>query len=359
MAYINLLIATPSGFWANIINAFVSFVFNYAWAVILLTICIKIILSPLDLVNKKFTRDNAKLQAKMAPQLAKLQKQYGHDKNLLNQKQAELYRSNSKNLGGSCFVMLIYLTITLVVFFTLFSSLNSMSAYKIEDQYLNLKNTYETTYTNTTGTEQEKTDIAEQAVLEQYDARNTSFLWIQNVWLADTPWKNSIMNFDQYLAIVKNNMKINLNDTEFVVYSELSTEQQEEIKADYEKVMNVLMEKRNSPNGYLLCTILAVVTAILSQYFMQKKNTKKQNQNSAENPMSAGTNKIMLILLPIFMGLITLFYNSVFSLYIIAGQLVSLLIFPITDKILDKIDDNKRKKEEEKIRVEYSRKNLK
>ena len=75
MAFLSsLLITAPSGVWPTIINAFEA-VGNYAWAIILLTICIKLVMSPLDFFNKKISRKNAQIQAVLAPEMAKIQKQ--------------------------------------------------------------------------------------------------------------------------------------------------------------------------------------------------------------------------------------------------------------------------------------------
>ena len=79
MDFINLLVATPSGLWTTILNAFESFLLNYAWAVILLTILIRIVLIPIDFVRQKSSRDNMRMQATIGPQLQSLQKKYGHD----------------------------------------------------------------------------------------------------------------------------------------------------------------------------------------------------------------------------------------------------------------------------------------
>ena len=71
-----MFVSEPTGLWQTLINFFEDFLLNYAWAIILLTICIKLILTPLDFLNKKVARDNARMQAAVAPQMAKLQKQY-------------------------------------------------------------------------------------------------------------------------------------------------------------------------------------------------------------------------------------------------------------------------------------------
>lgn len=354
----NFLVSTPEGFWFNIIGAFESFV-PYAWAIILITMCIKIVLVPLDFFNKKVSRETSLRNATLMPKMQQLQQKYGHDKNLLNQKTAELYRSSGMNLGGSCVVMLVYLVVTMVVFFTLFTSLNTNSTYKIEQQYLELRETYQAAYVQTTDDPltvvNEKEVAAQNAVLEAYENRTNGFLWVKNVYLADNPWTNSILSFDEYLNLVGNNVRLELN-TESVSYSELSQEQKDDFKAEYESVTKILQEKHGGPNGYLITFIVAVLTAFFSQYFIQKQTNKKTAKQLNQNPQAQKTNKIMLIILPAIMGLITLFYNAVFGLYIIANQLVAILTFPLIDKILDVIQEKKQKKEQEKIQVDYRRK---
>ncbi|MBR4407676.1 MAG: membrane protein insertase YidC [Clostridia bacterium] len=355
----NLLVSAPTGLWATIINAFVDFVFNYAWAIILITIIIKLVLSPLDFMNKKVSRDNAKMQATLGPQMAKLQKQYGHDRNLLNQKTTELYKANGFNLGGSCLVMLVYLVVTMVVFISLFTSLNAMAPYRTEAEYLNYRTAYTTAYNAESGDETAKVEAGRQAVLKAYDERSSSFLWIKNVWVSDTPFGNGVFTFDEYLKIVGNKVKTSADDQNIKI-NKLDKADKEvfltEFKADYNETMGVLLEERNGPNGYFIITILAVGTAILSQWLMQRKMVQKTHSSNPADQTTVKTNKFMMVFLPIVMGLITLFYNAVFGLYIIAGQLVTLLTFPIIDKLLDKHYAKKDKERDEKIKMDYSRK---
>lgn len=355
-----MFVSEPTGLWQTLINFFEDFLLNYAWAIILLTICIKLILTPLDFLNKKVARDNARMQAAVAPQMAKLQKQYANDRAKLNQKTQELYKSNGYNVVGSCIIMLLNLVLTMVIFLTLFGALNSMSAYKIEDQYLTLQDTYQTTYTQTIGTPDEKKAAAEAAVLAKYDETQEKFIWVQNVWVADNPWTDAILPYSGYISSVGNEVRLTLN-SESVKYNELSEEQKAAFEDEYNKVMNILFEKRNGVNGFLITAILAVATSILSQYLMQLSNKRKAKKRVAAaggdmSAMPAQTNKIMMIILPIIMGLITLFYNTVFGLYIIAGQLVSLATFPLIDKLLDIYYDKKDKKREQQIKADYSRK---
>ena len=347
-----LLVNTPGGLWTTIINFFESGVASFALAIILLTVCIKLLMSPLDFMNKKVARDNARMQAVMAPQMAKLQKQYGHDRNLLNQKTAELYKSSGFSMGGSCVVMLTYLVLTIVIFFTLFSTLMGSTPYRVEQQYLDLRQAY----VETVGTEEDK----KQAVLEVYDSRDSKFLWVQNVWFADNPWTSATPTFEKYLSIVGKEVKTShngettnlkqLKESDETAYNTFI----ENFKTEYNQVMVIVQENRPATNGYLITALLAVGTAFLSQYLMQRKNVSKVEKDSTIT--TPKMNKGMLIIMPIVMGMFTLFYNAVFGLYIVASQLVSMALFPVFDKILDKMDAKRIAKAEAKIKADYSRK---
>ena len=56
MADLILLIQRPAGMWEAIISKFSGIFVNYALAIIMLTILIKIVLLPLDYLNKRTTR---------------------------------------------------------------------------------------------------------------------------------------------------------------------------------------------------------------------------------------------------------------------------------------------------------------
>ncbi len=150
MAFINNIsnmilsvpITQPTGVWEKIIMAFHNGIPNYAWAIIVFTLVLKVVLLPLDFFNRRITLKNSKVQAIIQPELEKIQKQYGNNKQILNQKTMELYKKHNYNVTGSCVIMLIYMALTLFIFITLFSGLNSMAAYKVGYQYQQMENTF-------------------------------------------------------------------------------------------------------------------------------------------------------------------------------------------------------------------------
>ena len=77
-------------FLVAILNGINSVIHNYGWSMVVFTLLIKLVLLPLDYKSRKSMRRMTKLQ----PQIAKLQKKYANDKEKLNQKTLELYRTH-------------------------------------------------------------------------------------------------------------------------------------------------------------------------------------------------------------------------------------------------------------------------
>lgn len=354
-----ITLAKPIGFWDSIIFWFESAVGNYALALILVTIIIKLVMVPIDFVNRYTSKKSSRKQAELKPELDKINAKYANDKNLLNQKTMELYKSHNYNIGGTCFGMLAYLVLTMVVFWTLFGALNTISAYKIGDQYLQVRKEYFSVYEidvdsldeNTTATQAlenilaSKSDTekdalkvqAETKALEKYNEVKNSFLWIENIWLADTT-VNPIMKY-----------------SEFISKSTLTEEQISE--TEYNLVMNHMSDDSRTYNGIFLLAVLAAALTFLStamNNWISKARAKKKGIDT--NLVVGGSNKLMLILMPIIMGIFTLFYNAAFGLYIVAGALIMLITGPLVTLFVDMLEYDAIMKERQRTVAIYDRK---
>ncbi len=379
----------------------------------------------------------------MQPELERLKVKYKNQPDLLARKQREVQqRYMGRGMAGVFLIMLITLTLNLVVFFTLFSGLNSMAIYKASSSYDNLKYQYAnclnvadnylgdytdpiklatfTDYENiefvvsedgtkiqmvlheneesslmlaetdfksdfsTTETQidpetNEEVDVAvssnaniivliqklkinasedEQLVIHEegeeklylstavqnismktlykyYDIHKDSFLWIENIWQADSPFVKSIGDYNSSVRQLGNNVG----------------EHEEDI---YNTFMQDLRTEKNRTNGYLILPLLCVLSSMLTIY-INTLYTKIKNKKQGIPDTNKGF-KISQIILPMIFGVFALFYNSVFAVYMIVGQVVSALITPLQLLLIDKIIDRKKQKEEEKIVVDYSRK---
>ena len=65
----------------------------------------------------------------------------------------------------------------------------------------------------------------------------------------------------------------------------------------------------------------------------------------------------MLIIMPVIMGIFTLFYNAAFGLYIVTGNLFALVTGPLITLLIEVIDEHKQNKANNSTpRATYSRK---
>lgn len=354
MAILNLplLAGILVDMWISIISLFNNAFINYAWSIIILTVLIKVVMTPLDFFNKKVTRKNAKMQKVIQPELAKLEKQYGSNRNLYNQKMNELYKANNYNVMGSCLFMLINLALTFTIFISLLTGLNTMAASRISNQYKVLNQTYFQTYNEAIllVNEDDAAELANLAVEIKYGEVEDSWLWIKNVWKADTA-TNSIPSFDEYLAITK---QVVING-EQVDYNTLDNTEKEQVKTEYELIMTPLRQEIGGANGYYIMLILVVGTAVLSQWLVQRK---MKVGNDANNP-AAGASKIMMFILPLLLGIFAFSSNSVFSLYLLTSQVISILTTPFIDSILEKVEAKQELIKQNATVPEYSRKRVK
>lgn len=148
MDFIMMLASEPTGFWQSIIGWFEKGIHSYGWAIILFTICLKLILSPLDFYQKYSMRKTQAQQALLKPELDRINEKYGNNKELVNQKTMELYKKNKVSPASGCLPMLLYFVSTIVIFFTLFGAMNNVSQIKIQNEYERLQQVYVQEYIN-------------------------------------------------------------------------------------------------------------------------------------------------------------------------------------------------------------------
>ncbi len=430
MAILSTLLAVsePTGMWETIIKAFEGFTNNYILAIILLTVLIRIVWAPIDTLNKKMTFKMTANQAKMQPELEKIKAKYANNPQQLQQKQNELYKKYNTNSVGSCLFMLVFFGLNMAIFFTLFSGLNTMAAFKTSGSYEALKYDYANclqitdTYLTNGGsneifkdftnlsfeifdkdgqtyiafkqgedvlyTEEYKTSfasgegetlvttnayvnnlivkyinpetpvvlieevkdgegnvtqagltlssaiqsVAMKAVEVKYDKSQDKFLWIQNIWIADSPLQNSIFDYNTFVSKVGKN---NIEEGEETIYNSF---------------MKDLKLSKGRVNGYFILPIICILTTFLTMFLTTRK------KKGDTTPAPAG-GKVTKILMPIIFGVFALFYNSVFAIYMAVSQIISGLLIPLQNLILDKWNKHDEKKKKEKIEVvDYSRK---
>jgi len=93
-------------------------VHNWGWAIVLLTIIIKSVFYPL---NHASARSMAKMKV-IAPKMKALQEQYGSDKQQLQMKMMEMYKTEKINPLGGCLPILVQIPVFIALYWVLLSA---------------------------------------------------------------------------------------------------------------------------------------------------------------------------------------------------------------------------------------------
>lgn len=96
-----------------------AFTGNYGWAIIILTVGIKLVLYP---VNRKQV-DSMRAMQRIQPELKKIQERYKDDRDKLNQEMMELYRRHKVNPLSGCLPMVLQIPVFIGLYNALIQSI--------------------------------------------------------------------------------------------------------------------------------------------------------------------------------------------------------------------------------------------
>ena len=315
-------------FLFNILAWIRGWVGSWGWSMVVFTIMIRLVLTPLDIKSRVSMRKTQKLQ----PQMQALQKKYANDKEKLNQKTAELYKKEHISPLSSCLPLLLTWPILIAVFGAMRMAANRELLIQL-GQILN----------------------NEMPTLEPW-------LWIKNLWMPDSifaaalPDAKTIQQIpaDQWLkwfnGLDPNNLPVLIRDlgltadsfakdnlgatiTSIVEAMKLNAQYVEAVAVKPGWTFNLLITQISLVNIYNGLMILPILSAV-SQLAM----TKIMGGNQQTNPdqPGAGAGKFMQYFFPIFSLIICFSYSAAFALYWVAGNLVSMGQTYAINKYLDK-----------------------
>ncbi len=114
-------IAQPLFFVLSLIHSFVG---NWGWSIIILTILIKLLFYPLSATSY---RSMANMR-RVAPKLQALREQYGDDRQKMSQGMMELYKKEKINPLGGCLPILVQMPVFIALYWTLMESVEMRQA---------------------------------------------------------------------------------------------------------------------------------------------------------------------------------------------------------------------------------------
>ena len=380
-------VSKPKSLWITLIEWIQSGVGNLGWTIILVTVLIKLITSPLDFWVKFNTKKQTLIQQKCAPQVAKLQKKFGSDRQTLQVQSQALYKREGLDMRSGCIVMLINTILTFTIFITFYNDLRKYSTYQAIDQYEQIESTYTENYykefVNYSSTDEftkdedvvawfdsynemaagdakdqeyarvkpaidYATEKASDAAVDywEHNKKDSSWLWIQNIWVAD----GTARAFPTYKTV-----KSMAKDTGYKKYFADNINE-----TSYSKISNLISD--NAPrqnNGYYILPILAGAITFLSQYVAElhtRLKNKKANRLAKEaNTTTASTMRTMKIVMPIIMVVFTLTASASFGLYILASNIATMALGELTTVIINALTKKKRLEVEESLEKEANR----
>lgn len=330
-------------FLGSILAMFFDWTGNFGVAVILFTILVKALMLPLDLKSKNAT---AKMQA-LQPELQKIKDKYPNDQQKQTQKMQELYAKNHVSPLGGCLPLLITFPIIIIVFAAL-KKIAAEYMYNYMESVLiahdgSLKGLLDEisaaiaasdktklsfaeilpTLFNNGGVvpsslsflpeiiTQEKCDLLTKAIgsvpldLARSIASSSgySFLWIKNIWVADSALK----------SVVGTSIKFG----------------------------------SGAFNGLFILPVLSTATQYVQQFLMTRSQKKMQaaapkSKNSSDQPDPTKSMGMVNKIMPLISLYFCTMYNAAFAIYWTVSNIIAIAQSLITDLI----KKNKEKSEE-------------
>ena len=375
-------LAAPNDLWSILIGWIRGGVGNLGWTILLVTVLVKAITLPLDFMSKFTQKKQNLVQQKCAPELAKLQKKFGNDKQRLQVQTNALYKREGLKMGTGCIVMLVNMVLTMVIFFTFFGSLRDMSAYEAITQYEKVETSFNDVYYEelmetypelttreeaytwseqyhleskyleanpgaatddwATFVESHKTNVdsaiqkASQAAVDTWNENKAAWLWVKNIWVADA----TTSPFPNYSELVK---MANNAGKEYKSYVEANIKE-----GNYNQIAGLIQTNETKNNGFYILAIIIGLTTYATQLIADLHNKlKNKNANLVSkqaNQQSAMSLKMMKIILPIIMIMFALTSSASFGIYLLASNVAAIAFGEITTLIVNSMT---RKKQQE------------
>ena len=393
MAIMNFLLsATLSNWVGKLLEALYNAIGNFGWTVVVFSILLKVILSPLDIWQRVSTKNQQKKMEAIKPKLEKLEKQYKNNPDLLKQKQYEVQREAKINVFATCLPLIV----TMVVFFVVFGGFRALVTYEneliveeldtayvqyIEDYNLNIiKNEGKEDDYNSYKAAQEaagKTDVF--FIMQDYSNANISggfvdyaklkaagtaegaseeakasyenlynilaktyedhlegdrWLWVKNIFKSDTG-TDVVPNLKSYTSSGAGGIAASLDDTV--------------MHAKYDELTGPAQERLNKTgtwdfknwNGYFILPLLSLLTSFLSTFIMQRNGPQSAVGTQEQQAQQQKQMKMMTYMMPIMLAVFAMLYSAAFAIYYFMSNVMSTLTTLAVNGIMKLIDKKK------------------
>lgn len=298
-------------FFQSILVSIAGVIGSHGWAVVLFTLLVRAVLFPFDYKSRKSMRRMEKVN----PQLQALQKKYANDKEKLQRKQAELYKKEKINPLGSCLPMLLTLPILFIMFGAMRNVANQQLIHSLQSIQASIGDLTDPT--------------AIHAALPGLNTLVEPFLWIKNLWMADSPFTSVLpLASSDLMALGKSIAGVITESEMTALHAFVDSDIYRNVVLPYYGVAKLpggvinlfimQLEIYKLPNGFFVLPILAFVTQFFS-------NSLNPQQPSPQGQQAPGNSAFMKWFFPLFSVYICAGSNAAFSLYWVATNIISMI----------------------------------
>ncbi len=186
------------------------------------------------------------------------------------------------------------------------------------------------------------------AASEYFLAHQTGFLWVKNIWYADTTMAHPVQDYTSFVNSITSKVEYNgtaVKLTETPAYRSATA---------YNEITYNLTHGENPVsgqyNGYFILVVLSIGLMVLSQVIAMRGQKKT---NDVSNPSAQTSQKIMMVVMPVLFGFFAFRYSAAFSIYMIINTFISIIVTLVSNFAIDrKFSEYERLQIQEK----YSRK---
>jgi len=392
MAIINFLTsATLTNWVGKLLELLYKGIGNFGWTVVVFSIILKVVLSPLDIWQRVSMKNQQKKMEALKPKLEKLEKQYRNNPDLLKQKQYEVQIEAKINVFATCLPLIV----TMVVFFVVFSGFRALVTYENEVIVEELDKTYVEyvlDYNAAKLTDAQKADvnitnwdelkaycedsshnvkdgfseyeeIQAESIRDNTDAysvmrtkladkykehlENDKWLWVKNIFKSDTG-TDVIPSVKAYTSSGAGGISAKLEDTQtHTTYTNLTSPAAEIMNK--QKTWDIAKW-----NGYFILPLLSLLTSFLSTFIMQKTGSQATSAvgTAEQQAQQQKQMKMMNYMMPVMLAVFAMLYSSAFAIYYFMSNVMATITTLVVNMVMKFIDKKKAAQEQQGIIIQ-------
>lgn len=324
---------------------------NIFLTILISTVLLRLLTLFSDIKQRKSSAKTAEIQ----PQLEVLNKRYANDPQRLQQEQAKLMKESGVSMFSGCLPMILTLVL-LFCFIAAFrfwgfeqdvktlteTSANIAVAMK-DLGYAEADDTDAECMDKLSKLDKNKVDKVYEKTAISETAKNSEFLWINNIWQPDNGFSpvvvpaetffganykstKKLIYFEEHPEEKEKLKELGIFYDETEGYKDMSKDEQKKLQdaayARYNELMTPLtLHHSGHNNGWFILPVLSTLFQLLYIWYNQKHTPQ-----AASNAQGQGSMKLMLYIMPVMSFVFCLSYTAAFALYWTLSSITMLIV---------------------------------